>query len=281
MQGMRQKNKISILMAGLLLLCTAATVQAEESIYVPLTGNVILRGEKSTEQIHQDEFSFRLSGEDIEDEIIGVDTGGTVDFGGITIYGEGEFHFFIEQVMENIAGYTYDISPIQVNIHSYRDQQGTLTYEMEYRKNDVKTDRMQFVNEYHTPVEKKLDVRTESTSDTVTPLSEITHTIHVKNTGRTTLDGIYVREYIPTYSLYLSHTGEAGKYGVIQGREHVTWFFGQLAAGEEKTLSLSFRVNECIPTEAAKDSRILFEVTGNRRQIPTNDPQDPGYSSSY
>lgn len=281
MVGMRRKNKISILMAGLLLLCTTATVQAEESIDVPLTGNVILRGEKGTDQIRQDEFSFRLSGEEIEEEIIGVSPAGTVDFGKITIYGEGEFHFFIEQVMKNVAGYTYDISPIQISIQSYRDEQGTLTYEMEYRKNEVKTDRMQFVNEYHTPEEKKLDVRTESTSDTVTPLGEVTHTIHVKNMGLTTLDGIYIREYIPTYSLYLSHTGEAGRYGAIQGREHVTWFFEQLAAGEEKTLSLSFRINECVPTETAKDSKILFQVTEDRRQIPTNDPQDPRYSSSY
>lgn len=281
MAEMKKKRLISFLVVFILLTWVSETARAQEPLYIPITGNVILTGDKNTDEILQGEFEFAIISENeiVELKSVYRESGesGSVEFGSFSIYEEGTYVFYIEQIMKGEEGYTYDPSSYQVILTVYRDSRNQLAYTESYLKDGAPADGIEFVNRYSNPnpVQKELKVWTESSGDDTAPLTMVTHTIHIKNTGNVLLEGIRIREYIPQYALYVSHTGEYGRYGVIKGREHVTWFLEELQPGDEQTLSFTFRMNECIPSDIESRPEVYYEITDNRTPVPTNEEENP------
>lgn len=79
----------------------------------------------------------------------------------------------------------------------------------------------------------------------VEPGQEITYTIEVENTGNTDLEGIWIRDYIPENTHFVS-AGEDGERGAIDGKQHVTWFIPTLKNGKTTKVTMTVAVDTCV-----------------------------------
>lgn len=107
----------------------------------------------------------------------------------------------------------------------------------------------------------------------IAPGRTFTLTIRFTNTSNQTQYGLYIREYVPAYCLYVSHSG--GSYGAIQGKEHVTLFMPEIGAKQTVTIQMNLRMNVCTPDTVVLNCPTYYEITGSRDTIQTNDPQNP------
>lgn len=104
----------------------------------------------------------------------------------------------------------------------------------------------------------------------VQPGELLVYRMAVRNESTEIVKDIRLRDYLPEYTSF--EAAEDGSYGVINGRQHVTWMVDQLQPGEEKELVLSVRVFPCVPMNYRIENQIYWEA-GNRAK--TNDPENP------
>lgn len=112
-----------------------------------------------------------------------------------------------------------------------------------------------------------------SSSNWIVPGASFTLTIRFTNTLGQTQYGLYLREYVPAYCQYVSHSG--GSYGAVNGKEHVTLFVPEFAANQTIVIQLTVRMNLCTPDAITLICPTYYQITGNKATIATNDPQDP------
>jgi len=98
----------------------------------------------------------------------------------------------------------------------------------------------------------------------------IVYRMAVRNEGAEMIKDIRVRDYLPDYTSFVAV--EDGSYGVINGRQHVTWMLDLLKPGEEKELVLSVRVFPCVPENHRIENKVYWQAD-NKTQI--NDPENP------
>ncbi|MCP1100813.1 hypothetical protein NHH15_00085 [Lachnospiraceae bacterium PAL113] len=62
---------------------------------------------------------------------------------------------------------------------------------------------------------------------------------------------------------------------MIQGREHVTYFISSMAPGEERDLSINYRLHTCRKAESTITPKWYYEVTGGDQRPSTNGFRNP------
>lgn len=118
------------------------------------------------------------------------------------------------------------------------------------------------------------DVALTKTCDTtdVTPGRTITYTLLVANGGASPATGIFVKDYVPDNTTYVSCTGSEATYGATAaGREYVTWWIPTLAAGASEKLTMSVKVNEC-QSGTGIGNVALFSIENPAKPSPGTDP---------
>ncbi len=265
--------------------------------YVTLSGNVRLTGDKVTGDIKSGQFQFEVTSENddlrLPERVNYVESGGSLPLGSYTFTEEGSYVFKIQQVKENVKGYTYDTDAVTAHIKIKKNAQtNQLESTITYQKSGRSVAGIVFTNTYTaapaaSPAEtaepeaapeaaSEAVLETEFTVDhnEVVPGGEVTFSMQFANTGNTMLVGLYIRQYVPDYMLYVK-CEENGNYGAIDGREHATWFVAELPPGESVTVWLTCRLYICLPDDVQIISHGCYEVTGLAGGVMTNDPEDP------
>ena len=101
----------------------------------------------------------------------------------------------------------------------------------------------------------------------------ITYHIKFENLYDKDLVGLRLREYIPEYTHYYSHSGSLGEYGYVNGKEHITWFVPVLRAGESVNLEFKVSKDYCVQGNIA--AKLYYEVTGSESKPYSNMAKDP------
>lgn len=104
----------------------------------------------------------------------------------------------------------------------------------------------------------------------VQPGDLLVYRMAVRNESTEIIKDIRIRDYLPDYTSFVAV--EDGSYGVINGRQHVTWMLDQLQPGEQKELVLSVRVFPCVPMNYRIENQIYWGA-GDRAK--TNAPENP------
>lgn len=226
------------------------------------------------------EFIFKLVAENdntpmpLEDElkILGE---GQANFGSIEYKEAGVYRYQVYEMLGEEKGYEYD-DRIYMLVVTVKDVEGQL--EVSAVLEDRNDDHITFTNNYITPIEE-LEVTKQSNKDIVTGGDKILYTLTVKNTGNQPLIGIRVRDYVPEYTLF-DEVYDNGEYGVIDGKEHVTWFIEELGVGEEVQLRFKVIVDDCIPNDYVIKNTALYEILGDKDKPDANNSKDPSYKTN-
>ena len=99
-------------------------------------------------------------------------------------------------------------------------------------------------------------------------------TLKVTNNGTDTVEGVWVRRYMPKYTNFYE-VEEGGSYGFVNGKEHVTWFIPKLKPGESRTLTYTLEVNQCKPDQLKLDKEIKYQLLGTTEEPYANEAEDP------
>lgn len=103
---------------------------------------------------------------------------------------------------------------------------------------------------------------------------QITYRILVRNTGNTALTGLWIRDYIPQYTKYIS-AGQGGQRGAIDGKQHVDWFIPHIAGGKEAAVTFTVEVLDCVPDGTIIHNTAHTEDTEKPEQPELNTPRNP------
>ena len=258
-------------------------VEAREELIIYLEGRIELTGERQTSDIIAGEFSSYIISEnkglklDTNERIGGAQ--GEMKLGSISILDEGTYTFMVKQRNLRKEGYVYDNSVYSIEIEVYKQKNGRLGYFQKTWLNGTMVDTVTFHNTYYTPSEKQpaLDIQVNKTSQMVQEGPRITQVVSVTNRGRVPTYGIRIREYMPEFARYFSHTG-IGKYGVIAEKEHVTAMLPKLEVGECVTITITYQYNLCRSLHLDTEAVLLYEIVGAEYPTWTNDPKDPEHS---
>ena len=95
------------------------------------------------------DFSFTLSGDNIDDETVTRNGEGSVEFSPITLDKVGTYEFTVKEIDDGAPGYTYDGSIFSI-IVEVTDAAGKLEAKISYKKNGERADGVIFENTYST-----------------------------------------------------------------------------------------------------------------------------------
>ena len=95
------------------------------------------------------DFSFTLSGDNIDDETVTRNGEGSVEFSPITLDKVGTYEFTVKEINDGAPGYTYDGSIFSI-IVEVTDAAGKLEAKISYKKNGERADGVIFENTYST-----------------------------------------------------------------------------------------------------------------------------------
>ena len=118
------------------------------------------------------------------------------------------------------------------------------------------------------------DLSVEKSVDKTDPLpgEEITYTIKAKNNGNAVVNGLWIKDYVPEYTTFVS-CDAMGTYGAtVGGKEYVNWYIPSLAAGAEVTLTMKVKVNECNPGTVIENIALYEDGIA---AFPSNPDDDP------
>ena len=101
----------------------------------------------------------------------------------------------------------------------------------------------------------------------------INYHIKIENLYDTDLIGLRIREYMPEYTHYYSHSGSLGDYGYVNGKEHITWFIPVLRVGE--SINLEFKASKDYCVQGNISTKLYYEVTGSESKPYSNMARDP------
>ena len=148
-----------------------------------------------------------------------------------------------------------------------KDSAGAVISEKERLDNAIKSNSLVKVKVY-TDVDG-VDVPANDVEDGAI----ITYHIKLENLYDKDLVGLRIREYIPEYTHYYSHSGSLGDYGYVNGKEHITWFIPVLRAGESVNLEFKVSKDYCVQGNIA--AKLYYEVTGSESKPYSNMIKDP------
>ncbi|HEX2868168.1 MAG TPA: choice-of-anchor A family protein [Ignavibacteriales bacterium] len=91
------------------------------------------------------------------------------------------------------------------------------------------------------PAPMQADVKVIKTASSLNPAcgENVTYTIKTSNSGPGEAKGVQVTELLPKGAVYLSHNASKGDYDKLTG----LWTLGNLAAGEEATLTVTVKID--------------------------------------
>lgn len=118
------------------------------------------------------------------------------------------------------------------------------------------------------------DLSVEKSVDKTDPLpgEEVTYTIKAKNNGNAVVNGLWIKDYVPEYTTFVS-CDAMGTYGAtVGGKEYVNWYIPSLAAGAEVTLTMKVKVNECNPGTVIENIALYEDGIA---AFPSNPDDDP------
>lgn len=101
--------------------------------------------------------------------------------------------------------------------------------------------------------------------------AEIKYEILVRNKGDREAKGVWIRKYIPDYTHFSEC--DAGDYGCIEQKEHVTWFIPELAPKQEIILSFSVSKDYCIGGRI--EGKLYYELRNSEEKPYANDRRNP------
>lgn len=117
----------------------AEPVTVIPSAYKVLTG--------MNEGVDPVDFSFTLSGKDIEDQTVTRNGEGSVEFNPIIIEKVGTYEYTVVEINDGAPGYTYDESVFTIVV-DVTDDNGKLVAKITYKQDGEQTDGVIFRNEY-------------------------------------------------------------------------------------------------------------------------------------
>ncbi len=186
---------------------------------------------------------------------------------------------------ENLADAAADDGMGYLNTATTTDVKGTWTDSKgaghTVTKTDYPTELGDKDSTAHTPVQVPVGstVQADKTADKadVKPGDVVNYTIVVTNVSEDPVEGVWVKDYAPDGTTFVS-CDESGTYGITaDGRSYVNWFIPTLEGSGTATLSLTVRVDEC-PEGTAISNTALYEVTGTT--APPDFTKNPSGGSS-
>ncbi len=278
-----RSSLIIILSCSLLFSLRGQASENFTPVYVTATARVSLTGDRSSGDVGAGEFSVYIISESREIPLNSNERissqGGVVELGSFSFKKEGVYPFLVYQRDSNGNGMDYDQTKYRILFEVKKNSTGALTCTTHFLKGSEYVSEIVFHNTYHEETEGVLYMETIQSEEEREGLREITQSLWLTNNGGKDLTGIYVRAYVPSYTQYLSHSShtkeDLGMYGVIKGQEHTTFFIPTLAPGEERELTVTYRVHSCLIQETTFTQKWFYEITGETVRPLTNGIKDP------
>ena len=93
----------------------------------------------------------------------------------------------------------------------------------------------------------------------------ITYRMTIKNNNKEAMEDVRIRSYLADRTSFVSVEGE-GVYGVMNGKQSITWNLAYIAPGGEQELNFRVKVFSCVPVSYSIDNRVSWQA-GDKRSV--------------
>lgn len=98
----------------------------------------------------------------------------------------------------------------------------------------------------------------------------ITYRMTIENNSKEAMKDVRIRSYLADRTSFVS-AGGVGVYGVMNGKQHITWHMEHIAPGGKQELIFEVKVFACIPVNYSIDNRVFWQADDKRS---VNNPED-------
>ncbi len=126
------------------------------------------------------------------------------------------------------------------------------------------------------------DLQIDKQVDNINPLPGdiITYTLVATNNGNAQVGGLWIKDYVPDNTTFVS-CDTTGIYGAtLTGKEFVNWYIAALAPGATQTLTLTVKVSECQSGTGIRNTAYWEDGLSGIPADSTLDPQGGASNSA-
>jgi len=97
----------------------------------------------------------------------------------------------------------------------------------------------------------------------VLPNEILTYRIVLCNDSEEELKDVRIRDYLPEHTSFVS-VEDQGIYGVVDGRQYITWMLESILPGEERELTFQVKVFLCTPPDFPVRNQVYWQADDSR-----------------
>ncbi|HCD45478.1 MAG TPA: hypothetical protein DEQ64_17455, partial [Lachnoclostridium sp.] len=97
----------------------------------------------------------------------------------------------------------------------------------------------------------------------VLPNEILTYRMVLRNDSEEEIKDVRIRDYLPEHTSFVSVEDE-GTYGVVDGRQYITWMLESILPGEERELAFQVKVFLCTPPDFPIRNQVYWQADDSR-----------------
>jgi uncharacterized repeat protein (TIGR01451 family) len=97
----------------------------------------------------------------------------------------------------------------------------------------------------------------------VLPNEILTYRMVLRNDSEEEIKDVRIRDYLPEHTSFVSVEDE-GTYGVVDGRQYITWMLESILPGEERELAFQVKVFLCTPPDFTIRNQVYWQADDSR-----------------
>ncbi|GLC80985.1 hypothetical protein LBYZC6_30990 [Lacrimispora brassicae] len=97
----------------------------------------------------------------------------------------------------------------------------------------------------------------------VLPDEILTYRMVLRNDSKEEIKDVRIRDYLPEHTSFVSAEDD-GIYGVVDGRQYITWMLESILPGEERELTFQVKVFLCTPPDFSVRNQVYWQADDSR-----------------